>query len=254
MLRAVRFAAKLDFAIDPLCRDAILELGELLREIPPARLFEEVVKMFHSGHAEKSFDGLLEYGLLEHLFPESTAAIRENPYVREFVRDAMKSTDRRIAEDKPVTPAFLLAAMLWGPVQAGTKALHDDGLPYSVALQKAATKAISDATRHVSIPRRFTTTMRDIWGLQSRFHTHSGRRAWAVLHHPKFRAGYDFLCLRAQAGEDVEDDCRFWTHLQEQPEAEQKKLLSGTGKQGGGRRRGGRRRSRGKKSTPPADG
>jgi poly(A) polymerase len=99
-------------------------------------------------------------------------------------------------------------------------------MPYAVALQKAATKLVSSQVRHVSIPKRFTTIMRDIWALQSRFRNHSGRRAYAVLHHPKFRAAYDFLCLRANAGEIEVDDCRWWTELQEKNPEQQKKIIS----------------------------
>ena len=105
-------------------------------------------------------------------------------------------------------------------------------MPYSVALQKAATKVISQQVKHGSIPRRFTTTMRDIWSLQSRFRHRSGRRAYSVLHHPKFRAAYDFMCLRANAGEIDSEDCRWWTDLQEKSDEQQKTELSSTRGQG----------------------
>lgn len=225
MLRAIRFAAKLDFSIDENCKQAILELGPLLAEIPSARLFEEVLKLFHSGHAEESFRTLQEYGLLEYLFPDAIEALQDEA-TAEFVRLAMQSTDDRVKLDKPVTPAFLFAALLWMPVKKQTEANVEAGMPYAVALQKAATKLISRQVRHVSIPKRFTTTMRDIWALQSRFRHHAGRRAYGVLNHPKFRAAYDFLCLRANAGEIEVDDCRWWTELQEKNPEQQKKILS----------------------------
>ena len=225
MLRAIRFAAKLDFSIDESCKQAILELGPLLAEIPSARLFEEVLKLFHSGHAEESFHTLQEYGLLEYLFPDAIEALQDEA-TAEFVRLAMQSTDDRVKLDKPVTPAFLFAALLWMPVKKLTEANVEAGMPYAVALQKAATKLISRQVRHVSIPKRFTTTMRDIWALQSRFRHHAGRRAYGVLNHPKFRAAYDFLCLRANAGETDIDDCRWWTELQEKNPEQQKKILS----------------------------
>ena len=225
MLRAIRFAAKLDFTIEDSCRQAILELGPLLGEIPPARLFEEVLKLFHSGHAGESLDWLQEYGLLQYLFPDAVQELEE-PAIAEFVRLAMQSTDDRVRLDKPVTPAFLFAALLWAPVSKQAQANSETGMPHAVALQKAATQVIASQVRHVSIPRRFTTVMREIWSLQSRFRFHSGKRASALLHHPRFRAAYDFLCLRANAGETGMDDCRWWTEFQEKSPEAQKKIIA----------------------------
>ena len=235
MLRAVRFASKLGFTIDDSCRQAILELGPLLAEIPAARLFEEVLKLFHSGHAEESFFTLQEYDLLKYLFPDAVQALND-PVTREFVSLSMQSTDDRVRIDKPVTPAFLFAALLWSPVRQQTDENVAAGMPYAVALQKATTRVVANQVRYVSIPKRFTTVMRDIWSLQSRFRFHSGRRAYGVLHHPKFRAAYDFLCLRANAGETESDDCRWWTELQEQSPEQQKEIIA-TQKPGPRRRR-----------------
>ena len=225
MLRAIRFASKLGFSIDDACRQAILELGPLLSDVPAARLFEEVLKLFHSGHAKESFDALLEYDLLKYLFPDAVRELQDTTTM-DFINLAMQSTDDRVRLDKPVTPAFLFAALLWAPVNKQTQANVDAGMPYAVALQKAAMKLVSNQVRFVAIPKRFTTMMRDIWSLQARFRHHSGRRASAVLHHPKFRAGYDFLCLRANAGEIAVDDCVWWTELQEKNPEQQKKILS----------------------------
>jgi poly(A) polymerase len=225
MLRAIRFASKLDFSIDDSCKQAILELGSLLGDIPSSRLFEEVLKLFHSGHAEESFITLQEYDLLKYLFPDAVEELHDEA-TTDFIRLAMQSTDDRVKLDKPVTPAFLFAALLWTPVRKQTEANLEAGMHYAVALQKAATKLVSNQVRHVSIPKRFTTTMRDIWALQSRFRNHSGRRAYAVLHHPKFRAAYDFLCLRANAGETDLDDCRWWTELQEKNPEQQQKIIA----------------------------
>lgn len=225
MLRAIRFAAKLGFSIDESCKQAILHLGPLLGDIPAARLFEEVLKLFHSGHAEESFFTLQDYDLLKYLFPDAVRELHDNN-TTEFIRLAMQSTDDRIKLDKPVTPAFLFAALLWAPVRKQTEANIEAGMPHAVALQKAATRLVSRQVKYVSIPKRFTTTMRDIWALQSRFRNHSGRRAYSVLNHPKFRAAYDFLCLRANAGETELDECRWWTELQEKSPEQQKKIIS----------------------------
>jgi poly(A) polymerase len=221
MLRAVRFAAKLGFQIDEESRKPIYSLGFLLADIPPARLYEEVLKLFHSGYAVRSFELLLEFGLLKYLFPEAAKSIEQDASIKDMLLIAMRNTDDRIMNDLRVTPAFLLAALLWHPVNSRVKEYMDNGMPYSVAIQKVATRVLSQQAASVSIPKRFTTTMRDIWGLQARFHYRSGKRALSVLDHPKFRAGYDFLCIRVQAGEDAanEDlkrDCEWWTDFQKQ--------------------------------------
>lgn len=230
MLRAIRFSAKLGFEIDEESRTPIYSLGFLLTDIPPARLYEEVLKLFHSGHAVRSFELLLEFGLLKYLFPEADKSIQQDENLKKMLLIAMQNTDDRIRNDLRVTPAFLLAALLWHPVNSRVHEYVDKGMPYSVAIQKVATRILSKQSASVSIPKRFSTTMRDIWGLQTRFHYRAGKRALAVLEHPKFRAAYDFLCIRAQAGETVSDgdiqrDCEWWTELQKQTTEQQKNAL-----------------------------
>lgn len=257
MLRALRFSAKLGFDIDRASRKPIFELGHLLEDIPPARLYEEVLKLFHSGHAVRSFELLLEFDLLQYLFPEADKAIKQDPAIKDMLMIAMRNTDERIHNDMRVTPAFLLAALLWHPVDSRVHEYMDKGMPYSVAIQKVATRVLSQQASTVSIPKRFTSTMRDIWGLQTRFHYRKGKRALSVLEHAKFRAGYDFLCIRAQAGEDVKEDCEFWTELQKLPEQQQRDTLLNAGQKSSarssGRSSGRRRRRRSpKKSSKPA--
>jgi poly(A) polymerase len=214
MLRAVRFAAKLGFSIDESCRDFIYQQGALLTDIPAARLYEEALKMFHSGHALASLQSLRDYRLLQYLFPSALKHLDADPVADTFLQLAMASTDTRVHKELPITPAFLFAALLWAPLQEATKKRIAEGLPYSVAIQKAATSLLSEQVRYVSIPKRFTTVMRDIWALQTRFGYRKGKRMQATLEHPKFRAGYDFLCLRARAGEPVAEDCEWWTRIQ----------------------------------------
>lgn len=227
MIRAIRFSAKLGFSIDESCQDFIRDQGAILRDVPAARLYEEVLKLFHSGHAIKSFKGLREYYLLEHLFPEATDALNGNEVALKFLQLAMQSTDERILQNKPVTPAFLFAALLWAPLQTRTEKRVAKGEPHALALQKSASAMVSEQVRYVSIPKRFTTVMRDIWALQTRFSYRTGKRATAVFEHPKFRAGYDFLCLRSKAGEIKDTDCRWWTEFQENsPEAQKRKTES----------------------------
>jgi len=253
MLRALRFSAKLDFDIDEESRTPIFTLGHLLQDIPAARLYEEVLKLFHSGHALRSFELLQEFDLLKYLFPEAARSIESDGSIVDMLTIAMNNTDERIRKDMRVTPAFLFAALLWHPVNSRVREMVDGGMPYSVAIQKVATRVLSQQSASVSIPKRFTTVMRDIWGLQTRFHYRAGKRAAAVLDHPKFRAGYDFLCIRAAAGEkivdgDLEQDCQWWTELQKQNAEQQKNtLFSGKGKSRTGKPK--RRRSSAKKKA-----
>lgn len=253
MLRALRFSAKLDFEIDAESKQPIYELGHLLEDIPPARLYEEVLKLFHSGHAVRSFELLLEFDVLKYLFPEAAKSIKQDASVKRMLMIAMTNTDDRIRKDLRVTPAFLLAALLWHPVNSRTREIIEKGMPYSVAIQKVATKVLSKQSASVSIPKRFTSTMRDIWGLQTRFHYRAGKRAMSVLEHEKFRAGYDFLCIRAQAEEVAEgfnlnEDCKWWTDIQKQSDDQQKNAIFSNAKKRSGKRR---RSSSKKKANSP---
>jgi len=242
MLRALRFSAKLGFEIDEKSKTPIYSLGHLLEDIPAARLYEEVLKLFHSGHAARSFELLLEFDVLKYLFPEAAKSIEQDDAIKKMLVIAMKNTDDRIRNDMRVTPAFLFAALLWHPVNSRVHELMDKGMPYSVAIQKIATRTLSQQSSSVSIPKRFTSTMRDIWGLQTRFHYRSGKRAMAVLEHEKFRAGYDFLCIRVQAGEGAKDeslqnDCDWWTDIQKQTAEQQKNALFNNSKKSGKKKR-----------------
>jgi poly(A) polymerase len=244
MLRALRFSAKLGFEIEEKSKAPIYTLGHLLEDIPAARLYEEVLKLFHSGHAVRSFELLLEFDVLKYLFPEAAKSIEQDEAVKQMLVIAMTNTDDRIQKDMRVTPAFLFAALLWHPVNSKVHELMKEGMPYSVAIQKVATRVLSQQASSVSIPKRFTSTMRDIWGLQTRFHYRAGKRAMAVLEHEKFRAGYDFLCIRVKAGEvspdqDLKGDCEWWTDIQKQTAEQQKNALFSQAKKPGKKKRSG---------------
>jgi poly(A) polymerase len=245
MLRAVRFAAKLGFRIHPQTEAPIPRLAHLLGEMPPARLFDEVLKLFQGGYEVETFELLRHYGLFGHLFPltEEALALEECGFPHTFVTHALASTDARVQEGKPVTPAFFYAALLWEPVRlrAAELAAREDMAPLP-ALQRAGREVIQAQLRHTSVPRRFSLGMREIWELQLRFRYRSGKRPYRFLEHPRFRAAYDFLCLRARAGEDVEEACQWWTRFQEAPPEERAAMTSGGKKKSARRRR--RRRKR----------
>lgn len=214
MLRVVRFAAKLDFSVDPQTAAAIPRCAHLLGEIPAARLFDEFLKLFLAGYASRTLEKLLEFDLLRFMFPDTSTCVRRDEKALALVRAAMSNTDQRIAQDKPVTPAFILAALLWPVVSTRCTNLENNGEAPMVAIHTAAQAAITDTVRHISIPRRFSQPMREIWEFQLRLLRRSGRKAAELIEHRRFRAGYDFLLLREQAGEDTGELGAWWTELQ----------------------------------------
>ncbi|SFH61851.1 poly(A) polymerase [Modicisalibacter xianhensis] len=225
MLRAIRFAAKLDFAIDPATEAPIREMAPLLLQIPPARLFEEVLKLFLSGHAVQTFHKLREYGLFAMLFPEAEEAMEALPWAEELIVQALANTDARIQEERPVTPAFLFAALLWPGVHLRCQRLHAEGMPPIPAQQTASHQAVSRQLQHTSIPKRFSLPMRDIWDLQQRLPKRRGKRAFQTREHPRFRAAFDFLLLREAAGEIPSGLGAWWEAFQQADEHEQRRLL-----------------------------
>ena len=227
MLRAVRFAAKLNFTIHPASEQPIYELGHLLADIPPARLYDEIIKLFHSGYAVACLELLRKYGLLKYLFAQTSQALESDPQgiFYALLREALQSTDLRVREDKPITPAFLFSAMLWRPMMLQYESNLKDGLDTGMAMNEAMNDVLHKQCKSISIPRRFSMVVREIWGLQHRFSYRHGKRVQILLQHHKFRAAYDFMCLRSHAGELTDDSCEWWTALQvATPEAQEKML------------------------------
>lgn len=248
MLRAVRFAVKLGFRLHPASEAPVFELAHLLEDMPPARLFDEILKLFMSGYAVQAFEMLRHYGLFARLFPRTDAALarQEQHFPLTFVVRALENTDQRIAEDKPVTPAFLFAALLWEPVRLRAAQLQTQGLTEHQALLQAGDEISQQQQSSISIPRRFTTPMREIFQLQPRFRNTAGKRALRLLGHPRFRAAYDFLVLRAAAGEADPELAQWWTEIQTmEPGSQHAELSRPAGEPGKKRRR--RRGGRGRK-------
>jgi poly(A) polymerase len=241
MLRAVRFATKLGFRLDPATEAPIRALAPLLDDIPPARLFEEVLKLFLTGSALANFEMLRHYYLFGRLFPltEESLAHEENRFPITFISRGMANTDERIEAGKPVTPAFLFAVLLWEPVRTRAALLESQGQHPAQALQHAGSQIIEEQARMMAMPRRFSLPMREIWMLQLRLQQQGGRRSQRVLEHPRFRAAYDFLLLRGEAGEVEQGICDWWTEHQQQPDV---RAAAEPGKRPRRRRRGGRGR------------
>lgn len=237
MLRAVRFAAKLGFQLDPATAAPIPRLADLLAQIPPARLFEEFLKLFLSGHAEPVWPLLNQNKLTRWLFPGAAPENNTTPGADAMIQLALRNTDRRIADGKPVTPYFLLAVLLWGPLQRQWATYCADGMPPAPALQKAIQQVIHDQSRHVSIPKRFSLPMREIWELQVRLGQRSSRRCEQTIQHPRFRAAYDLLLLREEAGEVPKGLGDWWTQYQEADHAGREELCQNLGQKPQKRRR-----------------
>jgi len=252
LLRAIRFAAKLDFTIEASSEAPIRAMGELLHDIPPARLFEEVLKLFMSGHARRSLDLLIRYDLLGRLFPETARALKgeDGEAMLAMLRAAMENTDQRIEEGKPVTPAFLFATLLWQPMITHADALEAKGASQAQAIAEAGEWIVRQQAKHTAVPRRFSVPMREIWQLQPRFKHQQGKRVKRLLSHPRFRAGYDFLLLRAVADPSLEASGEWWTEVQECSGKELEKKTQPR-KRGRGRRRG-RGRGRERQGEQPA--
>ena len=224
MLRAVRFAAKLDFQIDPKTRTPIREMAGLMGNVPPARLFDEMVKLLFSGHAAECVKRLRADGLHHGLLP-MLDVILEQPLGEKFVGLALAQTDERVRTDRPVSPAFLFAALLWHEVLAAWKAHEGRGEQRIQALHAAMDEVLDIQTDKLAIPRRLTATMKEIWALEPRFENRSGRRPYALLEHPRLRAGYDFLQLRAESGEAPLELADWWRRFMEATPEERQDLL-----------------------------
>jgi poly(A) polymerase len=217
MIRALRFAAKLDFDIEKETSEAIHEHANLLSNVAAARLFDEVLKLFLSGQGLKIFYSLIEYGLFSPLFPAVAHTLRKNDKAEiyhKMLEAGLTNTDKRIQQEKPVTPAFLYATLLWPEVDRLWNQFMNEGVPEFPALQQAGQHALQSQLPHISIPKRFTLMMKEIWEYQIRLTKTNGKRPFHLAEQPRFRAAYDFLLLRVQAGEPLEDLASWWTDFQ----------------------------------------
>lgn len=216
MLRAVRLAAKLGFHIDDASAAPLPVLAPLLRESAPARLFEECLKLFLSGHAVESFLGLERHGLLAVLLPESAAALKSNRSgaLRKMLLEGLRGTDERVANDEPVSPAFLFALLLWPAYCRALMALQAQGMHAAEAQRRAADRVTVHQLTTLALPRRFSLPMQEIWLLQSRFGQR--KRVPRLLAHPRFRAAFDFLVLRQFASAEHAEEIAFWREAQAQ--------------------------------------
>ncbi len=224
LLRVARFAAKLGFGIDPATRAPIAEHTALLRNVPSARLFDETIKLLQTGHALASLEQLRGLGLHKGLLPLIDVALNQ-PQGEAFVMAALRDTDARLAEGKTASPSFLFACLLWPQVNSHWAELQTEGVPAIAALDQAAEDVLSAQAERLAIQRRIAVDMREIWSLQPRLARRTRRYAYGVLEHPRFRAAYDFLLLRARTGGADAEVARWWSDFQEADETERSVLI-----------------------------
>ena len=224
MLRAIRFAVKLDFEIAPDTAGPIHEQAHLLRDIPPARLFEEILKLFTAGQGQATYQMLQEYDLFAPLFPDTDSALEEGES-DEVIRQALANTDRRVQENKPITPYFLFAALLWPALRVSWRKRLERGEPNYQALHQAASEVQARQSQSIAIPKRFAVPMKEVWELQVRLPKRQGNRAELLLEHPRFRAAYDFLLVRERAGEDCGGLGDWWTRYQSADEEQRRQMI-----------------------------
>lgn len=224
MLRAARFAAKLGFVIDKKTEAPIARLVPLLDNVPSARLFDEVLKLLLSGQSLACIDRLRALGLHRNLLP-MLDEVMADPTSRRFIELALKSSDERIADDRGVSPAFLLAALLWPLVARNVAALEGSSMPLQVKWHQAMEEVLAEQRRTLAIPRKLDATMTELWISQPRFLQRAGARPYRLLTHPRFRACYDFLLLRAEAGDAEPELADWWTRFQEADEETRKGML-----------------------------
>lgn len=231
ILRAIRLASKLDLAIETETLAPISTLSELLEHVSPARLWDESSKLFLAGHAQKTWHSLVKHNVAHHLFPQTCHQLKQDKQgeFEHFVDAALASTDKRIAHNQPVTPAFLFAVFLWQPVQSLTQNLIAKGMVPYEASQKAAARVIDNQRQIIAIPKRFSIVAREIWALQFRLTNRRKRNVDSLIQNPRFRAAYDFLCLRAGKDAELKSLANWWTDFQEASPEARHELLKNVG-------------------------
>ncbi len=261
MIRAIRFVAARGLELDAAGRAPLAQLAPLIADVAPARLFEEVCKVFLSGYGQRAFELMAEYGLFQQLFPLIEVRCEDGHWrANPILETAFANTDHRVRTGKPVTPGFLFAALLWQPLQRQIDQLNSEGLQGMDAVYEAMEAVLAEQVQRVAVPRRYTMISRDIWLMQPRFRRMRGRRVLRFIAERRFRAAYDFLLLRVLTDPDLQPVAEWWTKIQEAPLEVQEKMaglapgeaaaesLAGASRREGGspprrvRRRGGRRR------------
>ena len=258
MLRAIRFAAKTGFSLDPATRAPIAQLSDLLHDVPSARLFDEILKLLMSGYSWAAIQGLRNAGLHHGLLPLLDHILdsgADSKGANDFVKLALANTDQRIQSGKSVSAGFLFATLLWPDLLKNWKANIAKGLSNIPALHDAMDDTIATQSSGMTIQRRFESDMREIWSMQPRFEKRVGRYPYRLIESPRFRAGYDFMLLRCATGEQNPTIGEWWTDFIAADPTGQDTLMASakteTGSSGATSPVKRRRRRKSKPLTPP---
>jgi len=257
MLRTARFAGKTGFHVEDKTRAPIRELAPLIHNVPPARLFDEMLKLLQSGHSLESLHQLRVEGLHHGLLP-LLDVILEQPDGERFIHVALTRTDERVLAGKSISPGFLFATLLWQQVRVRWNDRVAAGEQSIPALHAAIDSVLEEQGAKLAIQKRIIADMREIWALQPRFDRRSAGAAQRLTEHLRFRAGYDFMILRCDAGEVSAELGAWWTRFYEGDAAQRQELLAQVPAGGGPRKRRRRRPSRksdsGAQTAPPQAG
>jgi len=232
ILRAIRLSCKLNLTIETKTAEPIKELSSLLTHVSSARLWDECNKMLLAGHAKKTWQTLCDREVATYLFSQTVTSLSDNNDTKEcadfdkFIQAALTNTDQRIANKQPVTPAFLFAVFLWKPLQDLSKKLTAKGMPAYEAKQKAAAKVMDIQREAIAIPKRFSVIAKEMWSLQFRLTNLRRKSVYSLINHPRFRAAYDFLCLRAGNDLELATLAKWWTDYQQADQGSQLKMLN----------------------------
>jgi poly(A) polymerase len=246
IIRVVRFAAKLGFTIEPKTLKPLKTMAALLANVPASRMFDEMIKLLQTGHALDSLAELKKHGLDRGLFPVLDAVLANAPDGSprdKFVKLALADTDRRVGEGKAVAPSFMLACMLWHDVEAKWTQLREQGEHPMPALSQAIDAVFDARIGDISGRGKLATDMREIWLMQPRFERRNGNAPYALVEQPRFRAGFDFLRLRADAGEVPVELAEWWEDFSLGSDADREALVEAVRESGRPKRSAGPRRA-----------
>ncbi|MDQ7049617.1 MAG: polynucleotide adenylyltransferase PcnB [Enterobacterales bacterium] len=235
ILRAIRLSCKINLQIETKTHAPIKQLAQLLTHVSSARLWDESNKMLLAGHAQATFNSLKQHGVAQYLFPLTIQSLNDTSSqaqnFNQFVQSALKNTDKRIADQQPVTPAFLFAVFLWQPLLEQIELFNHKGMPPYEARQKAASQVMTTQQQCIGIPKRFSMMAKEIWSLQFRLGVRRRKSVFSVIQHPRFRAAYDFLCLRAASDTELQELADWWTEFQILDDQDRNQMLQRTEKQ-----------------------
>ena len=229
MLRAVRFKAKLNLRLDAKMEKLLPRMAGTLIAVSPPRLFEEIIKVLHNGYGAVGFQALDHYGLLRFLFPSATRHFNEQDLNKKngLIPCALRNTDQRVADRKPVISPFLFSVLLWRQVEQAWHMKLGGNRSIFENLHRSADRVLEELHPTVRIPRRISAVMIEIWELQIRLEQRRPRTIKRLLSHRRFRAAYDFLLLRAGSGEVSDALADWWTKIQEMPPADVQRMIQG---------------------------